>query len=228
MGKDNQPKHRQKERSLRRTLAKRQPYERLLIVCEGKKTEPQYLQEIRAAYRLSTTNVQVQPSGFGSDPMSVVHFAEHLFRNGDLARNVPALAFDRLCIVFDRDEHASYHAALARIESLQHSLRNDDGDRPAVDAVVSVPCFEVWLLMHFEDVATPLHRDEAIERLRQHIDGYEKASGGHWQSTKDSLEQAMTRAKQLAALTTAADGAEPFTSMHLLVHRLVHLRDPDN
>jgi hypothetical protein len=47
MGKDNQPKHRQVARVLQRRAAVRQPYERLLIVCEGEKTEPQYLREIQ-------------------------------------------------------------------------------------------------------------------------------------------------------------------------------------
>lgn len=47
MGKDNQPKHRQAARDLKRRAAVRQPYERLLIVCEGEKTEPQYLREIQ-------------------------------------------------------------------------------------------------------------------------------------------------------------------------------------
>jgi hypothetical protein len=32
--------------------------------------------------------------------------------------------------------------------------------------VVSVPCFELWLLLHFDDVLAPLHRDEAITRCR--------------------------------------------------------------
>jgi hypothetical protein len=85
MGKDDQPKHRQKERDLRRRAAIRQPYERLLIVCEGEKTEPQYLDEIRQERRLATAHVQVRPSAFGTEPLQVVEYAEHLFRHGDRA-----------------------------------------------------------------------------------------------------------------------------------------------
>lgn len=50
MGKDNQAKHRQAARDLKRRAAVRQTYERLLIVCEGEKTEPQYLCEIQRAH----------------------------------------------------------------------------------------------------------------------------------------------------------------------------------
>lgn len=90
MGKDNQPKHRQKERDLRRRTAIRQPYDRLLIVCEGEKTEAQYLDEIRQELRLATAHVQVRSSGFGTQPAQVVEYAEHLFRNGDRAGGIQA------------------------------------------------------------------------------------------------------------------------------------------
>jgi hypothetical protein len=62
MGKDNQPKHRQQARDLKRRIAKRAPFERMLIVCEGEKTEPNYIGEIRSELRLSTANVQIWPS----------------------------------------------------------------------------------------------------------------------------------------------------------------------
>jgi hypothetical protein len=42
--------HKRKARRLethRREKAKRAPYERILIVCEGKKTEPHYFQGLR-------------------------------------------------------------------------------------------------------------------------------------------------------------------------------------
>ena len=67
MGKDNQPKVRQANQ-LERKAGKRASYDRILIVSEGSKTEPFYLNEIRANYRLSTTNVQVQHSQFGTSP----------------------------------------------------------------------------------------------------------------------------------------------------------------
>jgi hypothetical protein len=76
MGKDDQPKYRQAARELRRRAAQRQPADRLLIVCEGAKTEPLYLGEIRQALRLPTANVQVQPAAYGTEPLHVVNYAE--------------------------------------------------------------------------------------------------------------------------------------------------------
>lgn len=43
MSADYQAKHRQEGRSLRRKAATRKSAERVLNICEGSKTEPQYL-----------------------------------------------------------------------------------------------------------------------------------------------------------------------------------------
>lgn len=83
MGRDDQPKHRQK-RKLERKINIRAPYDRILIVSEGTKTEPHYFREIRSEYRLQTANVEVQPSEWGTDPLNIVKYAEHLFSNGDI------------------------------------------------------------------------------------------------------------------------------------------------
>ena len=82
MGKDGQPKHRQTARELLRRKAQRQPAERLLIVCEGSKTEPLYLGEIRQQLRLPSANVQVQPAAYGTEPLRIIEYAERLFTEG--------------------------------------------------------------------------------------------------------------------------------------------------
>lgn len=225
MGNDNQPKHRQAARNLRRRAAVRQPYERLLIVCEGEKTEPQYLCEIQRHHRLATANVQVLHSDLGTAPLQVLGYALSVFKEGNRDRGVNPREFDRIFVVFDRDEHKSYHAALERAAAQKGKLRNDNGAAVPVEAVASVPCFELWLLLHFEDVLAPLHRREALERLKAYIPGYEKGGVGHWQATQPRLNDATARAQRLAKLTTAFDGVQPYTAMHELVLRLVHLKD---
>jgi hypothetical protein len=226
MGKDGQPKHRQAARELLRRKAQRQPAERLLIVCEGSKTEPLYLGEIRQQLRLPSANVQVQPAAHGTEPLRVVEYAEHLFTEGQRALGIHARSFDRVVAVFDRDEHHTYHAALQRVAALNGRLENDEKVNVPFEAVVSVPCFELWLLLHFEDVFAPLHRDEAVARLRAHLAGYAKGQGSHWGATCARLDAATQRAAALvAAGRTATDGTQPYTNMHELVNRLLHLKD---
>lgn len=226
MGKDGQPKHRQAARELQRRAAQRQPAERLLIVCEGAKTEPLYLGEIRQQLRLPSANVQVQPAALGTEPLRIVDYAERLFTHGTRALEIHPRSFDRVVAVFDRDEHHSYNAALKRAAALNESMVNDENVRVPFEAVVSVPCFELWLLLHFEDVFAPLHRDEANARLRAHLAGYAKGQGSHWAATRDRVGDAMQRAEALTgAGHNAADGTLPYTNMHELVVRLLHLKD---
>lgn len=225
MGKDNQPKHRQMARDLSRNAARRKPYERILIVSEGEKTEPNYINEIRSDYRLSTANVQVRPSELGTQPLQVVEYAEALFRSGDRSKAIEPRAFDRVVVVFDRDDHDTYHQALDMVAARNCKLKNEAGERVLFQAITSVPCFELWLLLHFEDVHAPIHRNDVYQRLKAHMPGYEKGQDGHWTRTKEYLNSATQRALTRAAFTTAYDGCETYTAMHELVSMLMHLKD---
>ncbi len=224
MAKDNQSKHRQQARDLRRQGAKRQPIERLLIVCEGSKTEPNYLNEIRQDLRLPTANVLVLPSAIGTDPLNVVIYAEKLFLHGDAHKSIRARQFDRIYAVFDRDDHRTYAQALAKANDLNQHLKNDEQRKVPFQAIASVPCFELWLLLHFENVQASLHRDEVYERLKKHLPHYQKGQQGHWASTKAHLATAQGRATSLAALYSAAEGVMPCTHMHELTQCLLQLK----
>ncbi len=224
MGKDNQPKVRQAAQ-LARKAGRRAGYNRILIVSEGSKTEPLYLGEIRMEYRLHTTNVQVQPSQFGTTPLQVVEYAEHLFVDGDETKNIQPGAFEQIYAVFDRDDHTTYHNALTKSAALdRRKLRNDLNHPVRFAAIASVPCFELWLLLHFEDVLAPLHRTEVYHRLRQYLPGYDKGQAGHYTQTCQHLDVAAQRAKHLTELTTAYNGVEPYTDLHRLVHLLTTLK----
>ena len=155
-----------------------------------------------------------------------MEYAERLFVAGNRQLEIHPRSFDRIVVVFDRDAHRTYHDALRRVTTLNTRHENDEGAKVPFEAVASVPCFELWFLLHFEDVHAPIHRTEAAERLRHHIAGYAKGQGGHWAATRSRLEAASQRAAALAkAGHTAMDGTAPYTAMHELVGRLVHLKD---
>lgn len=224
MAQNNQPKDRQQARDLRRQSAKRQPIERLLIVCEGSKTEPNYLNEIRQDLRLPTANVLVLPSEIGTDPLNVVIYAERLFLHGDAHKSIQARQFDRIFAVFDRDDHHTYAAALAKASGLNRQMQNDERRKVPFQAISSVPCFELWPLLHFENVLASLHRDEVYLRLKNHLPQYQKGDKGLWESIKAHLAAAQNRATSLAQTHTAAEGIKPYTNMHELVQLLTQLK----
>ena len=88
-----------------------------------------------------------------------------------------------------------------------------------------MPCFELWLLLHFEDIQAPIHRNDVYRRLRTHLADYDKGQRGHWANTKHLLDPAAERAQARAAITTPYDGHQPYTDMHQLASRLLHLKD---
>lgn len=223
MGRDNSPKERQRKQ-LERKLGRRASYDRILIVSEGSKTEPNYFGEIRREFRLHTANVQVQPSDFGTSPLQVVKYAKALFENGDRHKNIQPRAFEKVFAVFDRDDHLTYSEALALAASLDGKLRNDDRKAVEFRAIASVPSFELWLLLHFEDIQAPIHRDEVMRRLKSHIPGYDKGALGAFATTRAQLDVATRRAEILSTKFTAYDDPEPFTAIADLVKLLVALR----
>lgn len=224
MARDNSPKARQKKQ-LERKQGRRASYDRILIVSEGSKTEPNYFREIRAAYRLQTANVIVRPSELGTAPIQVVQYAQELFEKGDRHKGIQRRAFERVYVVFDRDDHDSYHEALALAESLDGKLRNDAKQSVIFQAIASVPSFELWLLLHYEDIQAPLHRNQVMQRLKQHIPSYNKGAGNAFATTNEHLAVAIQRAQALAERFNAYTEPEPFTAIVELVKLLTMLRD---
>lgn len=223
MGRDDSPKERQRKQ-LERKLGRRASYDRILIVSEGSRTEPNYFKEIRAAHRLHTANVAVQPSDIGTEPIKVVQYAKALFENGDPRKQIQPRAFEQVYAVFDRDDHRTYFDALRSAESLDGRLRNDNKQPVRFRAIASVPSFELWLLLHYEDIQAPIDRNTVMQRLKQHILDYEKGAGGTFAATCDRLEGATQRAQALAGRFSAYDGGEPYTAIGELVAVLSRLQ----
>lgn len=168
--------------------------------------------------------MEVQPSGLGTAPIQVVQYAKKLFEDGDRYKNIQRRAFEKVYAVFDRDSHESYHEALTLAASLNGKLRNDAKRPVSFHATPSVPCFELWLLLHFEDIRTPLHRDEVMRRLKLHMPGYDKGAGNAFATTNVHLAVATQRAERLAMHFTARTDLEPFTAIVELVKLLTTLR----
>ena len=99
-------KHSRQRGRLVRTMGTRPAYDRILIVCEGKKTEPLYLDDIRKTFRIPSAHLRVLHSDLGTEPRQVVDFAERKF--------LETRKFEWVYAVFDRDSHRTYHEALAR------------------------------------------------------------------------------------------------------------------
>lgn len=223
MARDNSPKERQLKQ-LERKQTRRASYDRILIVSEGSKTEPNYFRELRAAYRLHTANVEVRPSEYGTTPVQVVQYAQNLFQSGNRYLKIQPGAFEKVYAVFDRDDHENYHEALALASSLDGKLVSDAEQPVSFHAIVSIPNFELWLLLHFEDVLAPIHRDAVMHRLKLHLPSYNKASCNAFAVTVSNLPVAIQRADRLAERFSMYTAPEPFTGIVDVVKLLTMLR----
>jgi hypothetical protein len=223
MGRDNHPQVRQ-QRQLARKLGTRPGYPRILIVCEGKKTEPGYFSEIQEEQRLNTAYVQILPSQLGTSPLRVVESAEELFRSGDPHKRIRKRSFEQVFAVFDRDDHESYFDALTKAAQLDGKLRNDVREAVVFRAIASVPCFELWLLLHYEEIGHAIHRDEVLRRLKRHIPSYEKGKSGYFALTKSRLPEALQRAEKLMKQHSAHEGCEPYTDLGILVQLMTTMK----
>ncbi|GAB0057035.1 hypothetical protein SIID45300_01355 [Candidatus Magnetaquicoccaceae bacterium FCR-1] len=212
-----------RQRDLIRHQGKRHPYDRILIVTEGTKTEPFYLEEIRRLHRPSSPHIHVRPCESGTSPHQIVEDAEKLFHKGDPSnKKIKARSFDKIYVVFDRDEHEHYDEALHRARDLDGHIKNDEKKWIPFKAIPSIPCFELWLLLHFQEVHAPLHRNEAKMLLRGHIPDYEKGMKTTFADTRKHLDVALSRAKRLAERTTPDNPEQwPYTAMHELVEELL-------
>lgn len=211
--------HRRKAKkaaALRREAQKREPYDVVLIVCEGGKTEPNYLKELRDAFKLSTANIRIAGDECGSSPRSVVNFALTEYRREK--------KYNRIFCVFDRDRHPTYAEAVERIRKVKM------GRGVSIAAITSVPCFEIWLLLHFVYTTRPFGSTgssgsicaSVIRGLKRHIPGYEKGVTGLFQALADKLPNALTHAARLENHTAECGSDNPSTLMH---HLVAYLRD---
>ena len=202
-------------RSPRRRKETREPYDRVLIVTEGTKTEPSYFADLVAHYRLNTANVAVVPSERGSDPGTVVATALSL-RDEEVALGD---AYDRVYCVFDRNGHTNFDTASRQAEAENLLLAR------------SWPCFEFWLLLHFAFTRAPFGRtgarspcDNCIVALRRHFTDYRKAMPGVFDRLVSQLETAKAHARRALDDAAGDDEWNPSTEMHRLVEYLQVLK----
>lgn len=204
-------------RDLARRKASRSPYDRVLIVCEGEKTEPLYFSEIKNFYKLNSANVEITGES-GSSPLSVVNYAYDRYQQ-EQGGGVP---FDKVFCVIDKDSHTTYAPAIERIRGL----------KPAgvFSAITSVPSFEYWYLLHFsystrayEPLPGNSAANQVLSELKLYMPDYDKGSGGLFRELADQVEHAKANAIRALKAAETNHTDNPSTKAHLLVTHLQEL-----
>ncbi len=147
-------------RSLKRKVATRRPRKTLLVFCEGERTEPEYLNSLKrqpAVRDVAAVDFRVETGHGGSVPGTLVSMAA-VARSRAIDEEAE---IDEFWCVFDV-EWPRNHPGLS--EAIERARQND------IQLAISNPCFELWLILHFQNQGAWLD-NAAARRMRRTLDG---------------------------------------------------------
>jgi hypothetical protein len=170
---------------------------RILIVCEGAKTEPDYFNSFRVPKQVC----QIQ--GLGSNTISLVNSAKRLKDQGD---------YSEVWCVFDRDSFPKKNVLAAL------SL----ADKLGFKCAFSNESFELWYILHFCYLDTQITRHDYCARLSDFLKSpYKKNNPLIYDLLQDRQATAI-RNSEVLEKAMCKPGVSPYDARpHTTVHRLV-------
>ena len=201
--------HHRKAGSYDRQAGHRPMAKRILIVCEGEKTEPNYFRALRRKLQLHLVEVEIKEKA--GPPISLVTTAEKIVnshKTGD--------KFDEVWCVLDREGkhlNPTFTEALQQAQRLTYKL------------AVSNPAFEFWYVLHFETTTRIFANGEEVKTyLRKHIPEYEEKMAV-WSLLEEKTATAIENSKQLLKTHPCKedDFPNPSTYVHVLVEELIEM-----
>lgn len=182
----------------------------ILLALEGKnKTEKTYFREfnsVNGSYHVSFAK------GNNTDPVNIVKDAISSYKNMGLEKDAGDLAFVVCDTDFSKEDQIQEARTLAE--------QND------VTLILSNPCFEIWLLMHFKYTTKPYASNlELLNDLQNRWPEYSKNIGS-FDGISDMRPSAIDNAKQLKQFhklknhTTEIEKCNPSTDVYILVELL--------
>lgn len=209
---DNQPKHRQmrkEQRRLARQKASREGLPAVLIVCEGRETEPNYILGLCEHLGVNPAAITLIRGDSVTDAAGLVRKAQQRFRVDGY--------YDRVYVVCDGAPDTLVRAR----QIAAKTLKSAEGKKTHVELIASCPSIEYWLLLHFEYTTSPFATAaEVTADLRAHVTDYAKNDPEIFGKVAAGFELACRRIAQLKADLAASGAAVPDTDMHLLAEQL--------
>jgi hypothetical protein len=190
--------------------------DRLLVLTEGKKTEPDYFKQLLSMLKISPEQVVVQ-AGTSSDPKRLVEEAKALsYENArDFRKGIDA-KFDDIRLVFDSEDDRP---------NLREAI-NQAVDNEFIVAL-SAPSIEYWFLLHYQ-LTTKLmnNADEVTRELKKYQPDYDKL----FRVDPNDFERLVNNAlKNAESIRKTQDShmeriVYPSTTVDVLVRRIMGLK----
>ncbi len=180
-----------------------EPRPRILVVCEGEVTEPQYLEGFRRWCK--NPRVEVHIEGRGGVPFTLVKKARDIRAAAEAeaaAEKDENLRYEQVWCVFDFDQHPRLAEA--------RRMAKDNGLRLAM----SNACFELWLLLHLRDNPGAQNRHKLQEMLADRMPGI-REKHLDFDLLIPGYDEAFRRAERLErdALAAGEEGRDPTTEV---------------
>lgn len=131
---------------LRRPSGSQPPKRTYKLLCEGERTEADYLNQFQRLNR--HVQMSIDPAGFGCAPLAMVHRAKTWIPKTRGRRR----EIDEIWCIFDVDEHPNLNQAV-------HEARD-----AGINVAVTSPCFELWIVLHHQDHTANIHRHD-VQRM---------------------------------------------------------------
>jgi len=182
------------------------PRKKILIVCEGEKTEPNYFK------KFEVTSCKLVVVGTGRNTESLVKKAIELRNIADKEKD----PFEEIWAVFDRD---SFTAEIFN-KALELAYNND------IKVAYSNEAFELWYLLHFHYIDMALSREQYIDKLDDYMKPdkrkYKKNMEDAYEYFKERQPQAFRNAAKLMEKYDSHNPEKdnPCTKVHELVEVL--------
>jgi len=179
------------------------------------------VQHYFAKFHARRVQFKVLPTAGGrSSPEAVLERLDSYRREYDISEG------DELWVCIDLD-HWAEAAHIANLRRVQK-----EAEDKGYSVALSNPCFDFWILLHFEDPPSDGIRrcGDVADRLRQILGGFTKRSIQHLRLAPQQVEQAIERARQLPVVDRLTPGG-PTTQMHrvlesLLTREAIRLKEP--
>ena len=137
-----------------------------LLVCEGKCTEPFYLRGLLQHLDISAASVEIIEGQSKCNAVAVVNRARQRFDQ------VPR---DRVFVLIDAEQADLAKALLHCNTPLQRESKKKELPEIRIEPILSSPCFEVWLLLHFRYCDRPfVHFADVLPELEACLPEYQK------------------------------------------------------
>lgn len=155
---------------------RRQEARRVLVVTEGKATEPQYVERLNSFLRGRGVTASVRTVGVGKDPLKVVQRCIEI-RDKEAAKKK---GFDSCVCLVDVDEHATLPDAIVL------------ADAEGIMVLVSNAKFEIWLYWHIENKRPKLSAKQLDDLMAKHdlVQGKALSTGFPFANVDDACKTA--------------------------------------